>query len=168
MSYLIFNGWNIRFHPLFGQQWNDLLSDATKLRGRLSATEYRSHPRVKLFAAVKQGIEEKIPLDPFSLRFALKDNLRGYSRLKGMGLPNRYRLFFRASQLEEQKEIVILWLGYPRKEGDKNDCYAVFQKMVLNGTFPASMQELIDQCETGNGAIESTNEDAKEENGDSE
>lgn len=40
MSYLIFNGWNIRFHPLFRQQWNDLLSDATKLRGRLSATEY--------------------------------------------------------------------------------------------------------------------------------
>ncbi|MFB2972118.1 type II toxin-antitoxin system YhaV family toxin [Aerosakkonema sp. BLCC-F183] len=104
MSYLIFNGWKIRFHPLFRQQWNDLLSDATKLKNRLSSTEYRSHPRVKLFAAVKLGIEEKIPSDPFSLRFSLKDDLRGYSRLKGMGLPNRYRLFFRASQLEDQKE----------------------------------------------------------------
>jgi toxin YhaV len=164
MTYLIFNGWNIRFHPLFRQQWNDLLRDATKLKQRLSATEYRSHPRVKLFAAVKQGIEEKITSDPFSLRFALKDNLRGYSRLKGMGLPNRYRLFFRVYQQEEQKEIVILWLGYPRKEGDKNDCYAVFQKMVLNGTFPASMQELIEQCEVGNGIIDVTNEEVKNEN----
>lgn len=59
---------------------------------------------------------------------------------------------------------MILWLGYPRKEGDKNDCYAVFQKMVLNGTFPTSMQELIDRCETGNGAIEGTNEDVEDEN----
>ncbi len=113
--------------------------------------------------AIRQGYLEHIPSDPFSPRFALKDDLRGYGRLKKMGLPNRYRLFFRAFQLGEQKEIVILWLGYPRKEGDKNDCYAVFQKMVLNGTFPTSMQELIERCETEDEMMEQPNEDVKDE-----
>ncbi|MBE9225370.1 type II toxin-antitoxin system YhaV family toxin [Phormidium sp. LEGE 05292] len=167
MTHLISHGWNIRFHPLFSKQRLDLVNNVKKIKDRLSdEKEYRSHPQVKLFLAVRQGYLEHIPSDPFSLRFALKDDLRRYSRLKGMGLPNRYRLFFRVYQQEEQKEIVILWLGYPRKEGDKNDCYAVFQKMVLNGTFPASMQELIEQCEIGNGIIEATDEGGKDEIGD--
>ncbi len=51
-----------------------------------------------------------------------------------MGLPERYRLFFRA--FKKQKIIIILWLGFPRKEGDKKDCYQVFTKKVENGEFP--------------------------------
>ena len=89
-----------------------------------------------------------------------------YSRLKKMGLPNRYRLFFKV--FPQQKVIIILWLGFPRKderptapigakslrdagalapfgvrrkgtreeEGDKKDCYRVFTKMVKKGQFP--------------------------------
>ncbi len=38
--------------------------------------------------------------------------------------------------------------------------------MVLNGIFPANMQELIEQCEMANEIIEATNEDVKGENGD--
>jgi toxin YhaV len=55
--------------------------------------------------------------------------LQKYGRLKKMGLPNRMRLFFRA--FKEKKVIIILWLGFPRKEGDKKDCYQVFSKKVL-------------------------------------
>ena len=64
-----------------------------------------------------------------------------YSRLKKLGLPNRYRLFFKI--FPQQKAIIILWLGFPRKEGDKKDCYRVFTKMVEKGQFPLSLKDLI-------------------------
>ncbi|MEA5552373.1 type II toxin-antitoxin system YhaV family toxin [Anabaena cylindrica UHCC 0172] len=51
----------------------------------------------------------------------LQKPLQKYGRLKKMGLPERYRLFFRV--FKEQKIIIILWLGFSRKEGDKKDCY---------------------------------------------
>ena len=59
-----------------------------------------------------------------------------------MGLPSRYRLFFRA--FDEPKTIIILWLGFPRKEGDKRDCYRVFSKLVSNGEFPEDMPSFLE------------------------
>ena len=73
-----------------------------------------------------RAIKETIPADPLASRFALTGSLKRYSRVKKMGIPNRYRLFFRVFKSEEQKSVFILWLGYPRREGDKKDCYAVF------------------------------------------
>jgi toxin YhaV len=35
-------------------------------------------------------------------------------------------------------------LGFPRKEGDKKDCYAVFTKMLKKGQFPSSLKDIID------------------------
>ncbi len=37
------------------------------------------------------------------------------------GFLRTFRLFFRAIQTEEYKAIFVLWLGCPRKQGDKND-----------------------------------------------
>jgi len=31
---------------------------------------------------------------------------------------------------------MILWLGYPRRDGDRNDCYAVFTRLVQRGGLP--------------------------------
>ena len=76
------------------------------------------------------GIKEKIASDPMAGQFALTGSLRRYGRMKQMGLPNRYRLFFRAFAAEGRQVIIVLWLGYPRKAGDKRDCYEVFTKMV--------------------------------------
>jgi toxin YhaV len=87
--------------------------------------------------------ETKIPLDPFASHFALTEALKRYGRVKKMGLPERYRLFFRALETENLKVIVILWLGFPCKEGAKDDCYQVFTKMIERGTFPDSMDELL-------------------------
>ncbi|MFN8747752.1 MAG: type II toxin-antitoxin system YhaV family toxin [Pseudanabaena sp.] len=39
--------------------------------------------------------------------------------------------------------LIILWLGFPRKEGDKNDCYEVFSRMVRNGDFPNDLDQLL-------------------------
>ncbi|WP_099240080.1 type II toxin-antitoxin system YhaV family toxin [Synechococcus sp. BDU 130192] len=55
-------------------------------------------------------------------------------------MPSRYRLFFRV--FAEQRTIIILWLGFPRKAGDKQDCYGVFEKLVRHGVFPRTVAEL--------------------------
>ena len=136
------NGWTILFHPLFNDQWQQLLYLVKSLRSRLPTDDFVKHPRVKLFKALTLGIEEKIPTDPKASYFALRKPLDKYSRLKKMGLPNRYRLFFKV--FPQQKVIIILWLGFPRKEGDKKDCYRVFTKMVKKGQFPLSLKDLID------------------------
>jgi toxin YhaV len=152
------NGWIILFHPVFNDQWQQLLDLVKSLRSRLSQKDFVQHPQVKLFKAVTVSIEEKIPIDPLASYFALRKPLDKYSRLKKMGLPNRYRLFFKV--FTQQKVIIILWLGFPRKEGDKKDCpkgrhevsalayrfayYRVFAKMVKKGQFPLSLKDLID------------------------
>lgn len=136
------NGWTILFHPLFNDQWQQLLHQVKSLRSRLPTDDFVKHPQVKLFKALTVGIEEKIPNDPLASYFALRKPLDKYSRLKKMGLPNRYRLFFKV--FPQQKVIIILWLGFPRKEGDKKDCYRVFAKMVKKGQFPLSLKDLID------------------------
>lgn len=142
---LICKGWKIYFHPLFTKQYEKLESRVVKLSAELPESEFKSHESVKLFAALTIGIEEKIPLDPFASHFALtKEPLRKYCRLKKMGLNERYRLFFRA--FKQEKTIVILWLGFPRKEGDKKDCYVVFTKKVSNGVYPETIEAFIAEC----------------------
>jgi toxin YhaV len=91
---------------------------------------------VKLQAAVMEGIKERIAADPHASRFALTGPLRRYGRLKGLGLPDRYRLFFRPFEAEGRRLLLILWLGFPRKDGDRNDCYAVFSRLVQRGELP--------------------------------
>jgi toxin YhaV len=141
---LIVNGWQIYFlKRLFGKQRRDLQAEVRKLKTTLSPEEYRIHSTVKLYTALMVAIREKIPLDPFASHFALTGALKKYGRVKKMGLPDRYRLLFRAIQTKEYKAIFILWLGYPRKQGDKNDCYKAFTKMVERGDFPASLDALI-------------------------
>lgn len=43
-----------------------------------------------------------------------------------------------------RKVLIILWLGFPRKAGDKKGCYEVFTKLVENGEFPDSLLELLE------------------------
>ncbi|MFM2315232.1 MAG: hypothetical protein RLZZ04_4508 [Cyanobacteriota bacterium] len=136
------NGWTILFHPLFNDQWQQLLNLVKSLRPHLSQENFGRHPQVKLFKALTVGVEEKIPNNPLASHFALRKPLDKYSRLKKMGLPNRYRLFFKV--FPQQKVIIILWLGFPRKEGDKKDCYRVFAKIVKKGQFPLSLKDFID------------------------
>lgn len=132
--------WTILFHPIFNRQWQELLANVKQLKSRLVESEYIKHPQVKLFAALTIIIEQKIPQDPLASYFALKKPLNRYCRVKKMGLPSRYRLFFKV--FKKQKVIIILWLGFPRKDGDKKDCYQVFRKMLDRGKFPQSLTNL--------------------------
>lgn len=138
------NGWRIYFiKRLFGKQRRDLQAEVRKLQKALSPEVYRIHPTVKLYTAVMVAIKEKIPQDPLASHFVLTGALKKYGRVKKMGLPDRYRLFFRVLETKQDKAIFILWLGYPRKQGDKNDCYRAFTKMVRRGDFPDDLDALI-------------------------
>lgn len=143
---MLINGWRIYFlKRLFGKQRGDLREEVLRLKAKPPPQTYRQHPQVKLYAAVMRAIKEIIPSDPLASKFALTGPLKNYRRVKKLGLPNRYRLFFKVFQAPEQKSIFILWLGYPRKQGDKNDCYTAFQKMVKRGDFPDSLDALLSE-----------------------
>ncbi|MCE2906319.1 type II toxin-antitoxin system YhaV family toxin [Aphanizomenon flos-aquae NRERC-008] len=108
MSKFIGNNWEIYFHPqLFGSQYQALSNRVTNLREQLPEAEFKTHATVKLFAAITIAIETKITSDPFTSHFVLTGALKRYSRVKKMGLPERYRLFFRAFDTPELKAIVI-------------------------------------------------------------
>lgn len=136
------NGYLIYFHPLFYQQWLELVNRVKYLKEKLETEHFITHPEVKLLKALDSGIKNKISTNPLTSYFFLKKPLQKYSRLKKMGLPSRYRLFFRVFQ--KANTIIILWLGFPRKEGDKKDCYEIFSKMVINGNFPDDMNTFLD------------------------
>lgn len=147
---LVRHGWQIVFQPqLFAQQYAELKAEVKRLKQALPSEDFLRHPRVKLLAAVMAAIKEHIAADPYSSRFALKGPLRHYGRLKGLGLPDRYRLFFRPFEAGEVRILLILWLGFPRKEGDRNDCYAAFSRLVSRGEFPDNWQDLQRECKGG-------------------
>jgi toxin YhaV len=148
MSQLDDHGWTILFYTDFRLQWEDLTARVRKLKSRLESEDFIRHPDVKLLKAVDTGIRAKIPLDPFASHFALRKPLQKYGRLKKMGLPQRYRLFFRA--FADQQIIIVLWLGFPRKEGDRQDCYQVFSRMVANGKLPESYESLLAESNSTN------------------
>jgi toxin YhaV len=139
------HGWTILFYTDFQLQWEDLTAKVLKLKARLDPKDFAAHPDVKLLKAIDSGIREKILTDPFANHFSLRKPLNKYGRLKKMGLPQRYRLFFRA--FADQRVIIILWLGFPRKEGDRRDCYQVFSRMVANGKLPDSYESLTTEFE---------------------
>lgn len=147
---LLCHGWQIAFQPkLFARQYAELKAEVRTLKQELEPHVFVVHPQVKLLAAVMAGIKERIAADPYASRFALLGPLRRYGRLKGLDLPDRHRLFFRPFEADGRRLLLILWLGYPRKEGDRNDCYAAFTRMVRRGDFPENWPELQAEIEAG-------------------
>ena len=140
---LLRHGWQIAFQPhLFARQYAELKAEVKRLKLELDPLAFAQHPRVKLLAALMEGIKERIAADPYASRFALTGPLRRYGRLKGLGLPDRYRLFFRPFEAENRRLLLILWLGFPRKQGDRQDCYAVFSRLVQRGELPEDWASL--------------------------
>ena len=114
MSSKTCNGWSIYYHPLFVDRYTKLEAKVFNLKAKLPAKKFRHHETARLYAAIVKIVEEKIPKDPLSEHFSLKYELVDYCRVKGMGLDERHRLFFKV--FESEKLIIVLWLGYPRKK----------------------------------------------------
>jgi toxin YhaV len=107
-------------------------------------TDRRAQGRVKTAQAGARS-----PGVRYASHFALTGPLRRYGRLKGLGLPDRYRLFFRPFEAEGRRLLLILWLGFPRKDGDRNDCYAVFSRLVQRGELPEDWESLQRELDAG-------------------
>ena len=104
------------------------------LRETLPEAEYRRHPTVKLFAAITRIIYEVIPSDRNHPDFRLRGALSRYRRVKGHGLPTRYRLFYIFSS--SRKLIIILYVNDDhtlRQEGARSDPYVIFTQLVGQG-----------------------------------
>jgi toxin YhaV len=137
-----FHGWTVLFSEPFLSAYGDLSAKARKLKNELPEEEYEQHPDVKLFLTVRELTRDIIPSDPHQAGYRLHGDLSKFRRIKGRGLPGRYRLFWVFS--EQLKVIIFLYLNDSRslrKEGDRSDPYRVFSGMVGRGEIGTDFEE---------------------------
>jgi len=129
-----FHGWQVLLWPTFAERYEELRAEARRLKASLPPEQFIKHPKVKLVAAISRLVTDRIPQDPNASDYRLRGPLAAFRRAKGHGLPPRYRLFWVFSS--EHKVIIFLYLnaeGVLRREGDKHDVYAVFERLVRRG-----------------------------------
>ncbi|MBI5555678.1 MAG: type II toxin-antitoxin system YhaV family toxin, partial [Elusimicrobia bacterium] len=111
-----------------------LKEQVKELCNKLELEEFKQHEIVKLAYRIREADQEIIPHDPNRPEYRLTGNLRKYRRYK-QGL-QRYRLFFCFSS--QPKIILYLYLNdekHLRKDGDKNDPYEDFKRLLNKGYF---------------------------------
>jgi toxin YhaV len=122
----------LKSHKFYFEKVQALKLEIKKLKNFLDFDSFQQHPDVKFAVRLKNATMEVIPQDPDKNEYQLHGNLKKYRRYK-KGL-QRYRLFFTFSS----KPPIILYLyvndkSSLRKEGDKNDPYEIFSKLVDQG-----------------------------------
>lgn len=130
----VYHGWLVLFGPFFLERLNALHMEVKALAQRKTPAEFRAHPTVKLLASVVRLVTAIIPQDPDAAAYRLSGDLAKFRRVKKQGLPPRYRIFFAFST--RTKSIIFLYLNDEstiRKEGDKNDVYEAFRRMIRRG-----------------------------------
>jgi len=86
---------------------------------------------------VEEIVTKIIPHDPFARTRALSGKLSNFFRIK----TGRVRVCYAGSS--EHRKIIVLYISEtPRKEGDVNDPYAIFTKMVMSGRFDKAIANL--------------------------
>jgi Toxin with endonuclease activity YhaV. len=133
----VINGWNIFAHPLFLNQFEELLTQVEDLRQKYPQ-DYKKKNATKRLAAIAKLAFEIIPQDPTRSDYrqgtTLGDDYKHWFRAKFF---QQYRLFFRYHQ--ESKIIVFAWVNddNSKRSYDSNtDAYRVFKKMLERGDPP--------------------------------
>ncbi|MDJ0897800.1 MAG: type II toxin-antitoxin system YhaV family toxin [Xenococcus sp. MO_188.B8] len=144
---LVINGWRIYAHPLFLNQFEELITTVENLR-RKNPETYRSKNATKRLAAIAKLAFEIIPADPTRKEYrqgnTLGEDYKHWFRAKFF---QQYRLFFRYHQ--GSKIIVYAWINdYKSKRayGSKTDAYRVFQKMLNSGNPPDNWNSLLTEA----------------------
>ena len=89
------------------------------------------------FKMVQHAIKELIPSIAIDKRYALEGPLSNIFRLK----KGRLRICWIASS--EHRRVLILFISETlRKDGDANDPYAIFSKMVMSGQYNEFFERL--------------------------
>jgi toxin YhaV len=142
------NGWDLYQYKLFTEQLDKLVEEVEKLRDTQPET-YQGHGKTKRLVRIRKLILEEIPADPASQSWnqgnTLGEDFRHWKRAK-FG-QNRFRLFFRYDG--PRKVIIYAWVNDDktlRKDGDKNDPYAVFSRGLRRGDPPDDLDALLKLC----------------------
>lgn len=141
---LVINGWNIFAHPLFLNQFEELLTQVERLRQKYPK-DYKEKNATKRLAAITKLAFDVIPQDPTRSDYrqgtTLGDDYKHWFRAKFF---QQYRLFFRYHQ--ESKIIVFAWVNdeNSKRAYDSNtDAYRVFKKMLEGGHPPDDWNDLL-------------------------
>jgi toxin YhaV len=127
----------LKAHEFYQQRVDLLKSKIIKLKKNLLPEVFLQHELVKFAFRLRKATEEVIPENPDKPEYRLKGSLKKYRRYK-QGL-TRYRLIFFFSS--HPPVIVYLYINdekHLRKEGDKNDPYHEFSRLVERGVFTAN------------------------------
>ena len=93
--------------------------------------------RCTTFNMVREAIKTIIPNDPFNKHYALTDELANIFRLQ----KGRLRICWIGSS--KRRRILILFISQTlRKQGDVNDPYRIFTRMVVSGQFDKMFEDL--------------------------
>jgi toxin YhaV len=141
---MVANGWRLFVHPLFEQQFRQLVELVEALEAKNPAG-YKESPAAKLLATIHRLIRETIPRNPGATEFRQGNTLgsdnRHWFRAK---FHQRYRFFYRFSSRE--KIIIYAWVNDERtlrKSGSSTDPYRVFRAMLEAGDPPNAMEQLL-------------------------
>lgn len=129
-----YHGWTVLFNEPFLSRYRELSARARELKETLPPGAYSRHPDVKVFLAVRNVVSDIVPNNPLDPRYLLSGQLARFRRVKGHGLPTRYRLFFVFST--EAKAVIFLYLNDGsslRQEGGRRDPYALFSTLMESG-----------------------------------
>lgn len=146
------NGWKLLYHPVFGDRYVRLRARVRELKASVPAGEFTAHPDVKLVAAIRRAILVVIPEDPNRPDFWLSADLAAFRRVKGYGLPDRYRLYYVFSSTA--RTVIILYLNDSaslRKDAAKTDPYQVFARLVRSGSIGKDFDANLVQWKTARG-----------------
>ena len=131
-------GWRLFGHPLLLEQLDRLIVAAERAR-RSDPVGWRGNANVRVLAALRDLILDRVPADPLAAVFRQGNTLgpahRHWFRAKFGG--NRFRLFFRADSAS--RIVVYAWVNDRdtlRKAGAATDPYAVFARMLAHGNPP--------------------------------
>ena len=139
------HGWRLFGHPLLLDQLDKLFVAVGRAR-RSDPTGWQGNANVKLLAALRDLMLDRVPRDPLAPEFRQGNTLgtghRHWFRAK-FGA-NRFRLFFCADKAS--RIVVYAWVNDRdtlRKTGAASDPYAVFARMLASGNPPDDWQRLL-------------------------
>lgn len=146
---LVIHGWTIFAHPLFLDQFEELLRQVESLRQKFPE-DYKKKNTTKRLAAIVKLAFDVIPQDPTRRDYrqgtTLGDDYKHWFRAKFF---QQYRLFFRYHK--ESKIIVFAWVNdeNSKRAYDSNtDAYRVFKKMLESGNPPDSWNDLLKEAKS--------------------
>jgi toxin YhaV len=147
-STLFINGWAVFIHPVFLEQFENIVTAVDRLEAKDPAG-YFNRREAKIFGAIMKMAFEVIPGDPTHRMFLQGDTLgaahKHWRRAKFLG--GRYRLFFQFSTA--QRAIVLPWVNDEetlRTYGKKTDAYAVFKTMLGKSRPPSDWATLLKEA----------------------